>query len=323
MCDTEECLEIVTTLLNTIIPNILTTCEKYVVKGGRSIDFYIHKKKQSVPLITLTDWDIICSKDTQKIIKKKIIESIDAFLKSYNIIHDIKIVTSNMTMPDGKKGIQIGIHCNESDCFLVDLIVYDDNDEIFTDNQRDDNGINYISKNYMVHDLKQTETDRLQNLDDFTVDFNLDKLNLNDTVEKNIGEIETKYKNNLQKYLDEQKKMIDDDSAKDYSIKDRLEDKTYLQKNYETSVSELYSEIIPKTKDTISKYLRTKHRLSVFKDELGKGFTRKNITPFRISNAQWKQLPSLVYSHKVGVFRDKRCKHSKKVPRKKRASRKK
>jgi len=35
--------------------------------------------------------------------------------------------------------------------------------------------------------------------------------------------------------------------------------------------------------------------------------TKTNDTPFRIENAQWQQLPLLIYAHKVGV-NDKRCK---------------
>ena len=37
-------------------------------------------------------------------------------------------------------------------------------------------------------------------------------------------------------------------------------------------------------------------------------FKIKDITPFRISNAQWQQLPSLIYAPKRGVLIEKRCK---------------
>ena len=36
-------------------------------------------------------------------------------------------------------------------------------------------------------------------------------------------------------------------------------------------------------------------------------YADKYFTPFRISNAQWQQLPSLIYAHKVGVLIEKRC----------------
>jgi hypothetical protein len=37
-------------------------------------------------------------------------------------------------------------------------------------------------------------------------------------------------------------------------------------------------------------------------------YNNNDFTPFRISNAQWQQLPSLIYAHKVGVLIEKRCK---------------
>ena len=37
------------------------------------------------------------------------------------------------------------------------------------------------------------------------------------------------------------------------------------------------------------------------------GLQFANFTPFRISNAQWQQLPSLIYAPKRGVLIEKRC----------------
>ena len=124
MCDTIDCKELLTTILNVYMPRILPRLDNYVVKGGRASDYYINKKT-GIPFITFTDWDIACTTiAAQETIRNQIIE----FLKKegFNNIKEEKIVTN-----DEKKGIQIGVDCNGQICFFTDIVLYSPDDPIF------------------------------------------------------------------------------------------------------------------------------------------------------------------------------------------------
>lgn len=137
MCDNDENY---LTILNMYIPDILKNLTlDYVVKGGRSFDYYLYLKNNE-KMIYLTDWDIACYPEN--------IEQIKNIIMSYIMKKtSLNLITEKIISNDNKKGIQIGIPNN---CFFIDLFGYDKNDKIFENIEIGDDNIKYINKKIYV-----------------------------------------------------------------------------------------------------------------------------------------------------------------------------
>lgn len=156
MCDTIDCKELLKSILNVYMPQILPRLDNYVVKGGRASDYYIDKTTG----LPFTDWDIACTTiAAQETIRNQIIEFLK---KGFNNIKEEKIVTN-----DNKKGIQIGVDCKGQTCFFTDIVLYSPDDPIFINNELSKEGIKYINIDYLLHDLSETYKDRIHNLSEW------------------------------------------------------------------------------------------------------------------------------------------------------------
>jgi hypothetical protein len=257
MCDTPECNEILMNITNNIIPNILKSSEGYVVKGGKASDYYIKKQSGEV-LNEFTDWDIACkTKEIQEAIYKQIKDTITKNYSSY------KIIEENVRTKDEKKGIQIGINCNGKDCFFVDLIIYSASDKIYQNNETN-NGIIYISKSYLLDDLKQTYEDRINDLTVFLQnwDVNLipDPSKLDDGYKDYLRLIRILFDKKLKTEHKQNINSIDNESSQEIDEEERNEIIQEYNDRYIKGIEELENIIIPDIESRIKKLIRTKSR---------------------------------------------------------------
>lgn len=275
MCDSPDCLETLVTILNIHIPEILSTLDNYVVKGGRASDFYI-SKQTGLQLIRFTDWDIACkNSQDQMAIKQKIMDYLSNVGINKNDIKSLKIRTN-----DGKSGIQLGINCNGSTCFFVDIVIYDKDDNIFQNIEKA-NGINYINYTYMLNDLDLTFKDRVKNFSEWLNNYGItgiDTINLTSNVNTYLDTVKQQLLQRLSDKLKHDIAEIDNDN--ELTEKEKNEDKDELYKKTKESEVQLYTVILPSLKNKLEKLIRTDDRLKTFK----KGGHRKTIKRVKKKN---------------------------------------
>lgn len=295
MCETELCKEILNTILNGYIPQILPTLHNYVVKGGRASDFYISQSTGQM-LFGFTDWDLACdSKETQ--------ETIENTIKSYLSQRGIRNIQSQQIITqDSKPGKQLGIKCDEEKCFFIDIVIYGSSDPIFN-SPSIDNGINYININYLFDDLKQTNTDRTERLSQELSDFNIvdiDVYNLTDNINLYMDNIQQQLTKSItDKGLDDIKKI---ESNIKISPKRKVEYIEEIKEQIANNIASIISELLPKIKTNIQKLLRTNYRLQKISEIIGQqtaGRKRKTIKK-RTNNKTFKRktiknMPNLPY----------------------------
>lgn len=273
MCETEMCKEILNTILNGYIPQILPRLHNYIVKGGRASDFYISQSTHQM-LFGFTDWDLACdSEATQTIIKNTIISYLNE-----NSIRDIK--TQKITTPDKKRGEQLGIECNGEICFFIDIVVYESTDDIFN-NPLISNGINYVNIDYLFDDLKQTNTDRTERLTEqleLLEITTIDPHRLTDNVNSYMDIIQQQIirratdKGIAETIKIEQNPRYTSDAKDDY-----IEE---IKKQTSDNINSFISEELPKIRTDIQKLIRTNIRLrqiSQIVDQQKAGRKRKTI----------------------------------------------
>ena len=280
MCDSIECMEILTTILNKYIPEVLPTLHNYVIKGGRASDYYI-SQHSGEELIRFTDWDIACDGiESQISIKNKIIDYLDQ-----HGISNIKI--QSITTPDNKSGIQIGINCNSSDCYFADIVIYNSDDAIFS-NIQTNNNIRYINIDYLLSDLQNTYKDRITNLSDDLYNFhitNIDLNNLNNSIDFYMGEIAIQL---IKKYsIKSATDIARINKDKNLDQEEKMEEIEGINKSVQEGIRQMYSEILPKFKMNFEKLMRTSDRLKKIKALLNVKGGKKNKT--KIKNKTFKK----------------------------------
>jgi hypothetical protein len=257
MCDSIECMEILTTILNIYIPEILPNVNNYVIKGGRASDYYI-SKSIGEDLIRFTDWDIACDGiESQNLIKDRIIE----YLSQHGILN-IKI--QSITTSDNKSGIQLGINCNTSDCYFADIVIYNPDDPIFS-NIQTNNNIRYINIDYLLSDLQETYKDRVRNLSYELYNFHITNIdinnlnNLNNSIDFYMGEISIQLIKNYS--IKSATDIVRINKYKDLDQQEKMEEIEGINKSLQDGIRQMYSEILPKFKNSFEKLIRTADRL--------------------------------------------------------------
>lgn len=278
MCDTIECMEIITTILNKYIPEILPTLENYVVKGGKASDFYI-SHNTGKELIRFTDWDLACnSEESQTIIKNKILD----YLDKQGILN---IKQQKIVAHDGKKGLQIGIECAGEECFFVDIVIYSPDDSIFIDNTINGN-VRYVNINYLLNDLQQTYSEREDRLSE-----ELDTFNITGIDSHNITNDISYYMNQIREQLILNRKIkASSDICKinqDKSLEEE-EKKEYIDEIINIDINELISEILPSFRNSIEKLLRTKDRLQKIREIADRNYKKGGKKT--IKNKKWNKI---------------------------------
>lgn len=274
MCDTIECMEILTTILNIHIPAILPSLNNYVVKGGRASDFYI-SQYTGKELIRFTDWDLACnSRENQTVIKDKVI----TYLNQQGITN---IATQTITTQDDKLGIQLGIKCNGTNCFFIDIVIYPPSDPIFNSNQTN-KGINYVNLNYLFDDLNITNTERIQRLieelDNFNI-INIDVNNLTNDINFYIDDIRNQLiKKRTLKAENDISEILKDTDLNDIEKEEDIEE---TNKKFSDDISYIISEILPTFRTNFEKLIRTNERFkkisSLIQQKAGKKRKTKKI----------------------------------------------
>lgn len=262
MCDSDENY---LTILNEYIPNILQNLKlEYVVKGGRSFDYYLYLENGE-KMIYLTDWDIACYAEN--------IEEIKNIIMSYIEEKSLKLMTENITTNDNKKGIQIGIEPNK--CFFIDLVTYDKDNEIFKNITIGNDNIKYVNKQYMLNDLRNTYEDRRKNIIEGLEHYGINQFNfvsLNDDL-SNIQSILFKKINDKQTF--DIKKYETNYSSGNLDSEEYEEIKEELNERFINNVESLYNETIPEIKNILSKFYRTKNRYNkLYKNSGGKKISK-------------------------------------------------
>lgn len=251
-----EHMELITTIVNNYIPNVLQTLENYVVKGGKASDYYItHYKGKKI--IRFTDWDLACNSiESQEIIKNTIIN----YLSTYGISN---IVIQRIINHDAKKGIQIGMDCGNSISYFLDIIIYEQNDPIFT-NILINNNIRYININSLLTDLQETYNDRINNLSKELFEFrimDIDINRLNDNIEFYMNKITNQL---IQKYsIKTTTDIAKIKKLKTLSETDKNEDIKDVQNYLQNNIIQMYSDILPKFRLHFEKLIRTYTRLQL------------------------------------------------------------
>ncbi len=263
MCDTKNCKEMLATILNVYMPQILSRLDNYVVKGGRASDYYIDKTRG----IPLTDWDIACTTiSAQETIRNQIIEFLKK--KGFNNIKEEKIVTN-----DKKKGIQIGVDCNGQTCFFTDIVLYSPDDPIFIKNTLSEQDIKYINIDYLLHDLNETYQDRIHNLSEWLHELHIDNVNPSELTYDNIDPILDSIKQThitlTTVQFDKNIALLDDDTDYELTQEEKDEDKKEITDKYENDIREINTVTIPDLRGRFEKLIRTKDRRNKLKKEIG------------------------------------------------------
>ena len=252
MCDNDENY---LTILNMYIPDILKNLTlDYVVKGGRSFDYYLYLKNNE-KMIYLTDWDIACYPEN--------IEQIKNIIMSYIMKKtSLNLITEKIISNDNKKGIQIGIPNN---CFFIDLFGYDKNDKIFENIEIGDDNIKYINKKYMLNDLENTYLDRKKNISEELANFGFEQFNF-----KSLDDDLSNIHSTLLKNIIEKQSSDKEENETEYNSgkidKEEYEDyKKELDERIIQFVGSLQNEAMPKIKNDLSKFYRTENRYKKYK----------------------------------------------------------
>jgi hypothetical protein len=262
MCDTKNCKEMLATILNVYMPQILLHLDNYVVKGGRASDYYIDKTIG----IPFTDWDIACTTiSAQETIRNQIIEVLKK--KGFNIKEE-KIVTN-----DKKKGIQIGVDCNGQTCFFTDIVLYSPDDPIFIKNTLSEEGIKYINIDYLLHDLNETYQDRIHNLSEWLHEIHIDNVNPSeltyDNIEPILDSIKQTHITLTTVQFDKNIALLDDDTDYELTQEEKDEDKKEITDKYDNDIREINTVTIPDLRGRFEKLIRTKDRHNKLKKEIG------------------------------------------------------
>jgi len=247
MCDNDENY---LTILNMYIPDILKNLTlDYVVKGGRSFDYYLYLKNNE-KMIYLTDWDIACYPEN--------IEQIKNIIMSYIMKKtSLNLITEKIISNDNKKGIQIGIPNN---CFFIDLFGYDKNDKIFENIEIGDDNIKYINKKYMLNDLENTYLDRKKNISEELANYRFEQFNFK-SLHDDLSNIQsTLLKNIIEKQSSEKEKNETEYNLGNIDKEEYEDDKKELHERMIGDVEFLENEAMPKIKNDLSKFYRTKNR---------------------------------------------------------------
>jgi hypothetical protein len=275
MCDTLDCKELLNPILNVYMPQILQPLDNYVVKGGRASDYYIDKTSG----IPFTDWDIACtSKVVQKTIRSQIIE----FLKKegLNNIKEETIVTN-----DNKSGIQLGVDCKGQPCFFTDIVLYPPDDPIFINNEISEQGIKYINIDYLLHDLKKTHEDRIDNLKEWLNELNIVNVSPSELTYDNIDPILDSIKQThialIKVQFDKNIALLDDDSDYELTKEEKDEDKKEIIDKYDNDINEIDTVTIPDLRARFEKLIRTKERFNKLKRESGGKKRKRRTTKLR------------------------------------------
>ena len=247
MCDNDENY---LTILNMYIPDILKNLTlDYVVKGGRSFDYYLYLKNNE-KMIYLTDWDIACYPEN--------IEQIKNIIMSYIMKKtSLNLITEKIISNDNKKGIQIGIPNN---CFFIDLFGYDKNDKIFENIEIGDDNIKYINKKYMLNDLENTYLDRKKNISEELANFGFEQFNFK-SLDDDLSNIQsTLLKNIIEKQSSKKEKNETEYNSGKIDKEEYEDDKKELDERMIGDVEFLENEAMPKIKNDLSKFYRTENR---------------------------------------------------------------
>lgn len=258
MCDTEACKSSLKNIMDNYIPRILPQLGDYVVKGGRASDYYISKLSGKKPA-TYTDWDIACKTER---LQSQICDQIIRNLNNFGFT-DIK--RTSIVAKDRKKGLQLGVQCNEDVCYFVDIVVYGPDDPAFINIQTSDDGIKYISEEYLLTDLEATYQDRINDLKSWLGNLHITDIDPENLSNENYNDILESIKKTLIQFLDDKFSLdisdIDDDD--DFSQKEKDEDKQDLKKRYTDDIDEINTITIPQLKDRFEKLIRTKIRYTL------------------------------------------------------------
>lgn len=285
MCDLEPCIDIYITILNIDIPDFLKTQSNYAVKGGRAFDFYVYAVNNK-QMIHLTDWDIACTSQNYETMKNNFIQ----FLQDRH--PDIEIVEHTLSFPGVKNGYQVGFKCVEKECDFIDFIQYENNDNIFIDTVTN-HDINYINREYMLKDLKETYNDRSKAIVDWLQSYGIDVdensfigfTQQYETIKQSIiDKITNKFTNdeNSTRAFYAKKKLKQTANITDFD-EDLNDELAELRERYEKNLKSAINEDIPKLKELLSKFYRTKDRYNIL---ISSGGKRKRKS---IKNRQYKR----------------------------------
>ena len=269
MCDSEECMEQMMTVLNVCVPQVLARSEHYVVKGGRAIDYHI-MKKNGIRLLRLTDWDIAVDSIESE---QTLADAIKEELKTYNI----GTIQTKLNFK-GIKGLQISIQCGEG-CAFIDIIQYEPTDEIFQNTEIDKN-IRYIPYEYTIRDLEETYLDRERDLDEYFHHIGID-IHASQITSDNADQMTDVLRNfitmrYMKKYEEDKVKIDEMLTDEDYKITpaEHTEEMNELAKRHQDA--NLHTEkIVGRMKERFQKLARTKYRKNVLIGERHGGKTRK------------------------------------------------
>jgi len=246
MCDDPK--ELLATILNVYMPQILPTLDKYVVKGGRASDYYTYRKTGSM-FITFTDWDIACVEDQLDPICRQIIDDLTA--------RGIDVVTERIITHEGKRGIQLGFNCNRILYYFADVIAHPSNHRVFMNINKDT--IKYIDYDYLLSDLAQTYRDRIHNLNIWLSELHIHDVTVHeDTYEKLLESISEHISTRLRKTFERDIKNIKEET--DLTKREKREDLSDLFRRYRRTISELKNVTIPDLRERFEKLIRTKIR---------------------------------------------------------------
>ena len=264
MCDDPQ--ELLATVLNVYIPEILPRLSNYVVKGGRASDYYIHKTRGG--FITFTDWDIACTEETLESNCRLIIDFLST--KGIRVNKDIIILEEN-------RGYQLGFDCGKM-YYFIDVIAYPSDNKIFMHIKRDT--INYVDYDYLLSDLAQTYRDRIHNLNVWLSELKIYNVTVNENdYEMLLEAISTKLTTILRETFERDKIRIQTDTS--LTKEEINEDFIDLATRYDRDIVELNTITIPDLRERFEKLLRTKIRYERLQrsNKKKKPYTRRAKSP--------------------------------------------
>lgn len=275
MCDLEPCIDSYLTILNIDIPEILKNNNNYVVKGGRAFDYYTYTINGQ-KMIHLTDWDIACTPSNCDQLKNTILE----YLKQK---HNLNFIQQNISLPGEKNGTQIGFKCASNECYFVDLVKYESDDSIFTNIVKNDN-INFISREYMLNDLRETYKDRkdalIESLPTFGIDlsritfenYSNDYKNVEDDIMKGLlDEYNRNVDETTKRFIRRSKNPQLDIEELEIELKEDLDD---IKDRFEKNILSVKEETLHDLKEKFLKFYRTKTRYDILNPTGGRRKTK-------------------------------------------------
>lgn len=281
MCDLEPCMDSYLTILNIDIPDILKRSNNYVVKGGRSFDYYAYEANGQ-KMVHLTDWDVACTPSAIDPLKNQILESLRRR-------HNLNFIEQIIVLPDNTKGIQIGFECASNKCYFIDLVPYDADDPIFANIVMHED-VKYINREYMLHDLRETYNNRRDDIINHISSFGVDvsRMTLND-FSYDYKIVEEEIKQSLEQSRDNQIQNLMNDCNRRIELRRRKnpdvdvtelknecdEDVAEVKSKFEKDASLLREDTLPELKERLLKLYRTKMRYDILNPTGGKRKRRR------------------------------------------------